>query len=321
VHLWAKGAGQVKSAPDKTAFIVNPHASMGSTGREWPTIAQLARDRLGPFQVYITTGPGDATSFARSSLLNGAEIVVCVGGDGTLNEVINGVMGDGEAIRPETILGFIPRGTGCDFIKTTRIPRDINGALDLIAGRRARPIDIGKLEYRDHQGRRSCKYFHNVTSFGLGGEVDERVNRTTKVFGGFISFFWAMLVSLLIYNKKRIHINVDNGKSREVTCWNIAVANGQYHGGGMWVAPGAHVDDGFFHVTVMGNLNLAEVFWHLPKLYNGRLLQVKKVSALSGKRIEASSEQKVLLDVDGEQPGQLPVVIEIIPGALRLIRP
>ena len=321
MYLRSTGAGQVKRTPKKTVFIVNPEASRGSAGREWPTIQRLARDRLDPFHAYITTGPGDATNFARSALQNGAEMVICVGGDGTLNEVINGFMGDREAIRTESILGFIPSGTGCDFIKTTRIPRDINGALDLIAGRRARPIDIGRIEYRDHQGRCSCKYFHNVTSFGLGGEVDERVNRTTKVFGGLISFLWATLVSLIIYNKKRIHINVDNGESREVICWNIAVANGQYHGGGMWIAPEARVDDGSFHVTVMGNLNLAEVFWHLPKLYNGRLLRVKKVCALSGKRIEAYSEQKVLLDVDGEQPGQLPVVIEVIPGALRLIRP
>ena len=302
-------------------FIVNPTASMGSTGREWPTIAQQARNRLGPFQIYITTGPGDATSFTRSSLLNGAEVVVCVGGDGTLNEVINGFMEERAAIRTESILGFIPRGTGCDFIKTTRISRDINEALDLIAGRRVRPIDIGRLEFIDHQGDRSRKYFHNVTSFGLGGEVDERVNRTTKVFGGFISFLWATLISLLIYDKKRIHINVDNGKSKAITCWNVVVANGQYHGGGMWVAPGARVDDGYFDMTLVGNLNLAEIFWNLPKLYNGKILQVKNVSALSGRRIEAYSEQRVLLDVDGEQPGQLPVVIDIIPGALRLIRP
>jgi len=294
---------------------------MGSTGREWPSIAQRVRDRLGPFQVYITKGPGDATNFARSSLLKGAELVVCVGGDGTLNEVINGFMGEGEAYRSGSILGFIPRGTGCDFIKTTGIPRDINEGLDLIAGRRVRPIDIGRLEFIDHQGDSSCRYFHNVTSFGLGGEVDERVNRTAKVFGGFISFLWATLISLLIYNKKHIHINVDHVKSRDITCWNIVVANGQYHGGGMWVAPGARVDDGYFHVTLVGNLNLAEVFWNLPKLYNGKIFQVKNVSALSGRRIEAYSEQRVLLDVDGEQPGQLPVVIDILPGALRLIRP
>ena len=311
----------MKHAPGKTAFIVNPNSSMGSTGREWSEIKGLARDRLGPFEVYLTTGPEDATRLTRSALQNGAKLVVCVGGDGTLHEVVNGFMGEETPISPEAVLGFIPRGTGCDFIKTVGIPKDLNRALDLIVGRHVRPVDLGRLEYRDHKGRPSRKYFHNVTSFGLGGEVDDRVNRTTKAFGGFVSFLWATLVSLLIYDKKRIHIRVDNGYPRPITCWNIAVAIGQYHGGGMWIAPSARVDDGCFQVTLIGDLSLAEVLWHLPKLYNGKLFQVKKVTALSAKRIEAHSEQRVLFDVDGEQPGQLPVIIDMVAGALPLIRP
>lgn len=306
-------------ASRKIVFIVNPSAAMGSTGREWPRIKALARDRLGPFQALLTNGPGDAIRLTRLALLEGAEMVVCVGGDGTLNEVVNGFMGEDGPIQPEAMLGFIPRGTGCDFIKTVPIPRELNRALDLIKDPHARPIDLGRLKYREHNGYFSYRYFHNVVSFGLGGEVDERVNSTTKVFGGFISFIWATLVSVLIYDKKRIHLKVDNGFEREVINWNVVVANGQYHGGGMWVAPGATVDDGLFHVTVIGDLTLAEVFLNLPKLYNGKILTIKKVKMLEGKKVEAYSDQRVLLDVDGEQPGQLPVIIDIVPGALHII--
>lgn len=306
-------------ASRKIVFIVNPSAAMGSTGREWPRIKTLARDRLGPFQALLTNGPGDAIRLTRLALLEGAEMVVCVGGDGTLNEVVNGFMGEDGPIQPEAMLGFIPRGTGCDFIKTVPIPRELNRALDLIKDPHARPIDLGRLKYREHNGYFSYRYFHNVVSFGLGGEVDERVNSTTKVFGGFISFIWATLVSVLIYDKKRIHLKVDNGFEREVINWNVVVANGQYHGGGMWVAPGATVDDGLFHVTVIGDLTLAEVFLNLPKLYNGKILTIKKVKMLVGKKVEAYSDQRVLLDVDGEQPGQLPVIIDIVPGALHII--
>lgn len=294
---------------------------MGSTGREWSGIKALVKDRLGPIEAYITAGPEDATKFTRSALQNGTKLVVCVGGDGTFNEVVNGFMREDGPMGSDALLGFIPRGTGCDFIRTVGIPKDLSPALDLIADRRARPVDLGRLEYRDHQGRPAYKYFHNVTSFGLGGEVDDRVNRTTKAFGGFVSFLWATLISLLIYDKKRIHIRVDDGPYRTFTCWNIAIAIGQYHGGGMWIAPEAIVDDGLFQVTLMGDLRLAEVFWHLPKLYNGKLFRVKKVEALTAKRIAAYSEQRVLLDVDGEQPGQLPVTIDMVPGALPLIRP
>jgi diacylglycerol kinase (ATP) len=306
-------------ASRKIAFIVNPNAAMGSTGKEWPRIKALATDRLGPFQAMLTTGPGDAIRLTRLALLEGTALVVCVGGDGTLNEVVNGFMGEDSPIRPEAMLGFIPRGTGCDFIKTVPIPRELNRALDLIIGSHARPIDLGRLKYTGHHGQRCCRYFHNVTSFGLGGEVDERVNRTTKVFGGFISFIWATLISILIYNKKRIRLKVDNGFDQTVTSWNVVVANGQYHGGGMWVAPGAIVDDGMFHVTVIGDFTVPEVLLNLPNLYNGKILQLEKVSTLVGKRVEAYSDQRVLLDVDGEQPGQLPVIIDIVPAALPII--
>jgi len=294
---------------------------MGSTGREWPRIRKLVRDRLGPFQALLTTSPGDATVLTHKALHKGADLVVCVGGDGTLNEVVNGFMGKNGPIRPGAMLGFIPRGTGCDFIKTIPLPVELDRALDVIITSHSRSIDLGRLEYMDHHGHPSSRYFHNITSFGLGGEVDDRVNRTTKMFGGFISFIYATLISILIYNKKRIHLTVDNCFDQSVMIWNVVVANGQYHGGGMWVAPEARIDDAIFHVTVIGDFTLPEVFWNLPKLYNGKILQLKKVQTFVGKRVKASSDQQVLLDVDGEQPGQLPAVIDIVPKAVRFIIP
>ncbi len=163
--------------------------------------------------------------------------------------------------------------------------------------------------------------FTTLPVFGLGGEVDERVNRTTKVFGGFISFIWATLISITDLQQKRIHLTVDNCFDQSVMIWNVAVANGQYHGGGMWVAPEATMNDGMFHVTVIGDLSLPAVFWNLPQLYNGKILQLKKVQTFVCKRVKASSDQQVLLDVDGEQPGQLPAVIDIVPKAVRFIIP
>ena len=306
-------------ASRKIAFIVNPHAAAGSAGREWPKIKTLARDRLGPFSAHFTTGSGDAVRLTRQALRNGADIIVCVGGDGTLNEVVNGLMGEDGPIRPETMLGFIPRSTGCDLIKTVPIYRELDRALDVIKNAHTLFLDLGRIRYQGRRAKPSYRYFHNVASFGLGGEVAERANRTTKAFGGFLSFLWATLISLLRYDKKRIHLTVDDCFDGEVTVWNIAVANGQYHGGGMWVAPGARVDDGLFQVTVIGDLTLPQVFLNLPKLYNGTIYQVAQVISLVGRRIEASSDQRVLLDVDGEQIGALPVVIEMVPGAVHLI--
>ncbi len=299
--------------------MVNPNSANGLMGKEWPHIRSMARDRLGSFETRITTGPGDATRLAREAVVAGADIVVCAGGDGTLNEVINGVMDEEGLCKPDLRLGLIPRGTGCDFIRTVPIPRDPDKALENIATGHFRRIDLGRLIFRDHAGQTSWRYFHNVLSFGLGGEVDERVNRTTRIFGGFVSFIWATLISILLYDTKQIRLRVDDYFDEEVTSWNVAVANGQYHGGGMYVAPGASIDDGLFQVTAIGDLSKPGIFWNLPRLYNGKIYEHNKIRKLIGRRIEASSQQRVLLDMDGEQPGQLPVIVDIVPSALPII--
>ena len=303
----------------KIAIIVNPNAGNGSTGAEWPELKEFARSRLGKFKSYLTSGPGDARRIAQNVVEQGAELVVCMGGDGTFNEVVNGVMAHDPSIRSDLVLGFVPDGTGCDFVRTVPISRNIYRAIDLISAGNMCRIDVGRLFYRDHRGRNACRYFHNITSFGLGGEVDDRVNRTTKAFGPFLSFIWATLISIFLYGKKRIWLKIDDGVEEAFDIWNVAVANGQYHGGGMWVAPDAAIDDGFFDITVVGDLSLAEVFLNLPRLYNGKIKDVQKVMCFSGKRVEAFSGDRVLLDVDGEQPGMLPAVLEVVPHALNVI--
>ena len=305
----------------KSVFIVNPNAGNGSTGLNWPHIRALAKNSLAPFKSYVTSGPGDAVCIAREAIASGVEQVICVGGDGTLNEVLNGYMAHAESVRSGVRLGFIPNGTGCDFIKTVQIPGNTKQAVGVIAANNVYAVDVGRLHYKDHDGNTRCRYFHNISSFGLGGEVDQRVNRTAKPFGPFVSFIWATLVSIFQYGKKKVYLKIDDHFEQICTVWNVAVSNGQYHGGGMWVAPDASVNDGLFHVTVIGDLSVPQVFLNLPRLYNGRIMQVKKVISVTGRKIEASSAQRVLLDVDGEQPGTLPVVIDLLPLALNLIAP
>ncbi len=303
----------------KIVFIVNPHAGNGSTGSAWPFIESLAKDRIGPFDAYMTKGPGDAMILAKNAVAEKKRIIVGVGGDGTLNEVVNGFMASEEAIRHDVTLGFIPKGTGCDFVRSVSIPRDIEQAVELIASGSVCSIDLGVLDFKDHNGRDRCRYFHNIASFGLGGHVAWRVNRTTKTLGPFISFMWATLISIFLCGKKRIRISIDNGFKKEMVVWNLAVANGQYHGGGMRVAPDASMCDGLLNITIIGDLTIPEVFLNLPKLYNGRIGDIDKVITLTGKNAVATSNDRVFIEVDGEQPGLLPANVKIVPGALKII--
>jgi diacylglycerol kinase (ATP) len=303
----------------KTVFIVNPHAGNRSAGSIWPFIEALAKDRLGPFEAYMTKGPGDAVIFAKNAVAEKTRLLVCVGGDGTLNEVINGIMMNEESVRSDLMLGFIPKGTGCDFVRSVSIPQDIEQAMDLIASGHTRSIDLGVLFLKNHKNRNRRRYFHNIASFGLGGEVAQRVNRMTKALGPFVSFMWATLISVFLYGTKSIRILIDGSFEKEVSVWNVVVANGQYHGGGMWVAPDASVGDGLLHVTIIGDLTIPEVFLNLSKLYNGRIYDIDKVITRTCKKVTAISDDRVLLEVDGEQPGMLPIVVKIVPGALNII--
>lgn len=305
----------------KTLLVVNPASANGRTGRQWPRIRDLARRTLGAFEPSFTEGRGHATTLAREAALDGIGRLVCVGGDGTLNEVINGVMNAHGPVRPDLLLGVVPMGTGCDLPRTLPIPRDPEAALRAIAACGTRVIDLGRMTFVGQDGAPAGRYFHNVVSFGLGGEVDARINRSSKALGGFLSFMQATLVSLLTYRKKSIALTVDGTVYPGVPSWNVAAANGQYHGGGMWVAPGASMDDGLLQITVVGDLSLAEVFWNLPRLYNGTIYGHRKIRRLAGRRIAAQSPETVLIDMDGEQPGSLPAALEVLPSALRILCP
>jgi len=269
-----------------TLVIVNSQAGNGSTGRTWPWLNTFVKGRLGRLETLVTSGPGHATEATYRAIREGRRRIVCVGGDGTLSEVVNGFMAVAPDIRRHCELGIIPNGTGCDFIRSVAIPRQLEEAVRTIARGNSHPIDIGRLWIRRQGDLPFCRHFHNTASFGLGGEVCACVNRTSKAFGPFLSFLWATVTALLRYGKKRVVLRVD---------------------------------DGLFHVSVIGDLSFSEGCRHLPKLYIGRIDRIDKVATWTARRIEAGSPQEVLLEVDGEQPGTLPIVAEIVPKAIHVI--
>ncbi|MFO8057652.1 MAG: diacylglycerol kinase family lipid kinase [bacterium] len=304
-----------------TYFVVNPHSANRRTGRLWPEIKALAEKHLGTIGFGLTEEQGHAVELTREAIKSGYEMITSLGGDGTNNEVVNGFFEDGKTINPEAVLGVVCSGTGSDLIRTAGIPRDFQSSVPMLEGRDARPTDVGYMRFRDHQGNQVGRYFINIASFGVAGEVDERVNNTSKLLGGKISFLWASLRGTLAYRNKTVRLSLDEGEQMTRRVFNVAVANGQYFGAGMRTAPKAVMDDGLFDVAILGDFSFREELKLMRRIYDGSHMNMDKVESFRAKKVVAESEERVLLDVDGEQPGMLPASFEILPAAIKMKRP
>jgi len=308
----------------KTVVVVNPRSQNGSLGRRWPDVARVLERELGAFAHVATEGPRDATRLARQALDEGADTVVAIGGDGTINEVANGFFDDGRPIRPDAALGVLPFGTGGDFKKTAQIPDDLAAAAAALRARRLQKIDVGRLDYTPGAGGRASCMFVNIASFGIGGLVDQIVNTSSKRLGGRASFFLATVRAAVRYKNQRVRVVLDDAETLELTVQNVAVANGRYFGGGMHIAPNAVLDDGSFDVVAIGDFTFFEAMTKVGRLYNGTHLDLPKVTARRARKVEAVPAvdgEQVLLDVDGETPGALPATFSIVPKALNLVVP
>lgn len=299
------------------AFVVNLKAAGGRLRKVWPRVQAEASSRLGKsFCAVYTAGPMHAMELTRNQLRQGAEIIVSVGGDGTLNEVVNGFFEKGQAINERAALAVLSFGTGADFIRSSGWPRNYIEALDRLTQAKRRRIDLGKGEFLDREGRQTVRYFINIAEFGCGGAVVDRVNRLSKRWGGKISFMWGIAATLLSYDNQKIGFSLDGGTWRTEILHNTVVANGRYFGSGLKPAPNAELDDGLLDAVIFKNFSRLELFKSFPKLKKGEHLSHPKVESGSIRKISATSEETVLLDMDGEMVGQLPVTIEIVPHVL-----
>jgi len=304
--------------PAKMAVIVNPASANGTTARRWPEIAALMEQEGLDFAVYTTTGPGEATSLARQALEQGYDLIVSVGGDGTANEVVNGFFTPSGPVREDAAIGFISMGTGGDLVKTLGIPKEPQEAVRHLLQSGRRPVDVGRVTYTGHNGARETRYFINVAGLGLDGDTVARVNRTSKALGGFISFLWGTVVSLLLYRNQPMAITVDGKLIYDGPVTVVVIGNGRYFGGGMHIAPRAEMADGLFDIILLHNLGKIELLANLPKVYRGAHMDHPRIMSLRGRKVSVDSSGMALLDLDGEQPGRAPAEFELIPQALQV---
>lgn len=300
-------------------LVVNPRSADGTTGRQWPRLARLIESAGLQAEVRFTEGPAHATELVRAGLVGGRRLVVVVGGDGTINEAVNGFFSaEGEALAPEAELGILSRGTGCDFIKSLGIPKREDHALSRIVKGTSRRIDLGRVAFRDASGEERFRYFCNIAEAGLGGAVVARVNRSSKRFGGFTSFLMSTLATFVTYRNTAMTVQFDDGPPETLRAANLVVGNGRYFGGGMCILPEAELDDGLFDVLLMGDLNRFELFSNIARVYRGSHLTHAKLRLFRARRLSIDAPEALLLDVDGEQPGLSPATFTIQPGALRI---
>ena len=306
----------------RTVVVVNPNSQGGKLGKRWRELADTI-GRAFPYDEAITTGPGDATRLTREALRGGAERIVAIGGDGTVNEVVNGFFDNGVAIAPDATFALMPFGTGGDFRRTMGIPVDPVEAAALIAANHRKRIDVGKLTFVATSGEPATRMFANIASFGVSGVVDRLVNESGKKLGR-LSFMLATARATWSYKNQRVQLVFDGTDRVETTINTVAVANGRYFGGAMMVAPNAEVDDGLFDVIAMGDFDFGDLVTSGRRLYKGTHLAMDKVTARRAKVVEAEGIDPgavIELDVDGEAPGRLPARFELVPSALWMAVP
>lgn len=303
-----------------TFVAVNPASGNGRTGKQWPRIARSLREAIGPFDAQLTQTPHETTRLVRDAVANGATLVIAVGGDGTINEAINGLCNGDDGAPQGVVFGAVTSGTGGDFRRTFGIGGGVAASIERLKNGTTRSIDLGVVTFTCRDGTESRRWSNNVASFGFSGEVVRAVNeaRFSKLLGGKIAFLWNSYRELRRYDGFRGALDIDGHVIEDEFCL-VAVCNGRYFGGGMMVAPEADPEDGAFDVVIVRQSPRLSVF-DMRLLYSGAHISHPNVSIIRAKQLIARSRSNhpVPLDIEGEAPGRLPASFQIVPSALRI---
>ena len=276
-------------------------------------------DALGEHEVAMTSGPGEATELTRKALRAGFSMIVAVGGDGTVNEVVNGFYDGDEPVRESPILGLLPSGTGGDYRKTWGLSKDPEEAVRRLKEGEIRAVDMGRVRYTGFDGKPATHYFANVASFGLSGRVCQRVNRSRKLLGGKVSFFLASAGALMSYRRQPVTLTIA-GEAHELAELTVgACCVGRYFGGGMMIGPQADPSDGLLDVVTLDRVGRWDMM-RMTSIYTGEHLSNPKVSHWRDATIGAvaNGDHECLIEADGEVIGMLPATFEIVPKAFRI---
>lgn len=303
----------------KIAVIVNPAAHKGGAAKRWPAIHAELAARLGPFEPRFTTAPGEATVLARAALRAGARRFVAVGGDGTVNEVLNGLLDPrGHLVERDAVLCPVPAGTANELCRALGHLDHPARAFEAVAGNATRPIDLMYVRCAGLDGRPVERFGYLIVSLGAAATISHRTSRSrwVKKLGG-IAYLLMTPVVTMGFHHRPVTITVDGGRPDTRPIFTALVANTENGGGGMKLAPGAMFDDGVLDLVEMGDVSrLGMLSTVLPKVYSGAHVGHPKVRMTRGRAFHFKSDVDTLVDLDGETVGRLPLDVSVLPGAL-----
>jgi diacylglycerol kinase (ATP) len=302
-----------KAMSEKAVFLVNPASANGATAKRWPKLYARARELGLDGEQRLSERPGHLTELAREAAAVG-QLIVVVGGDGTLNEVVNGIVGTAAEI------AVLPNGTGQDFGRTHDIPTRFDDAVAVALRGVAREVDLGRVTFVGPGGAETTRVFANVSSAGMSGAVAARANAGSKALGGKTTFYYALVREFLAWQNTDVTVSYEGGH-RHGPMHDVIVANGRWHGGGMKLAPDAEPDDGLFDVVLIGDVTKLDFATTAPKLYSGRHVTHPRVEVIRSATVGVDAAQPLPIELEGETVGTTPARFEIVPQAIRVRMP
>jgi len=302
----------------ESLVIVNPNAGRGKGGKDWSQIAALLTRYGIPFTARFTETGKHAIRLTIQGICEGFRRIIVVGGDGTMNEVVNGVFLQDVCITTDIELSMITVGTGNDWGRMFGIPSDYEGAVQVIYDRKLHLQDAGIIHYF-HGTEKQNRYFINIAGLGFDAVVARRTNlQKARGRSGKVLYMLNLLTSLISYRATDTEVDIDGLRLRNNT-FTISIGIGRFSGGGMMQTPDALPDDGLFDITVVNNIRKGDLIMNLRRLYNGTILDHPKSEGNKGKKISIDYDPLIHVEADGESLGHSPIEFNIIPQAIFVV--
>lgn len=302
--------------------IVNPYSGRRQLQKDWVHIYQLLKKAEIKFEEQLTAFPGHATEIARNMVEKGCRHILIVGGDGTINEVVNGIYTSSIDDKSNVTLALVPYGTGNDWARYWKITRDYRQLARQLFKRKSARIDIGKITYKSKRKKEEIRYFINGAGMGFDGMVINITNRIKKYFGG-SSWIYSLSVFIALFTLKSHKMRLTSDSTNiEKDIFTIAVGNACYSGGGLKQTPAAVPTDGYLHITALQRPSFPQVFTAINYLFGGKIDQHPCANVFVTKRFTVDTTAKIYAEADGILiDTSAPYSIEIIPQALHMLVP